>query len=74
MHATLEAEETRMALVARQAARLLDERGGFAILNEALRAKGFTLAAFIPTHDLHALMGEVYSDCPPCMEATYPSA
>lgn len=61
-----------MARVARAAAFLLDEYGGFAILDAELRAKGFTLAAYIEQHHLHVVMGEVDPECSECMEALYP--
>ena len=66
-------DEERMIWVARQAAWLLSEYGGYAILDEELRKKGFTLTAHITNHEMHRITGEVYPDCPPCMEALYPS-
>jgi|WetSurSiteA1Bulk_404760.scaffolds.fasta_scaffold55634_4 hypothetical protein len=70
----IEAEElTEERMVALRAARLLDEVGGFALLDEELRKKGFTLAAYITNHEMHLVTGEVYSECRLCMEALYPS-
>jgi len=66
-------DEEWMGWVARQAAFLLDEYGGYAILDEELHKKGFTLAAYITNHDMHVITGEPRSECSLCMEALYPS-
>jgi len=65
-----------MTVVARSAARLIDLPGGYAVLDEELRKRGYTLAAVLVafmSHDMHIVMGEPQPDCQPCMEALYPA-